>query len=109
MQSGAMHHYLLIYELAPDYLERRAPLRDEHLSLAWRAQGRGEILLAGALADPSDRALFLFRAESPAPAEAFAAADPYVRRGLVRTWEVRRWNTVVGEGAATPVRPAGGA
>jgi hypothetical protein len=39
-------HYVLFYELALDYLERRAALRDEHLALAWQAQGRGELLLA---------------------------------------------------------------
>jgi hypothetical protein len=40
-------------------------------------------------------------------AEAFAAADPYVRHGLVGRWYVREWATEVGVGAATPVRPGG--
>jgi uncharacterized protein YciI len=98
-------HYLLLYDLVPDYLERRGALRDEHLALAWQAHERGELVLAGALADPVDRAVLLFRGSSPAPAEAFAAADPYVRRGLVRAWEVRPWTTVVGDAAAMPIRP----
>jgi uncharacterized protein len=98
-------HYLLIYDLAPDYLERRALLRDEHLALAWQAHERGELSLAGALADPVDRAVLLFRGDSPAAAEAFAAADPYVRHGLVQSWQVRPWTTVVGDTAALPVRP----
>jgi uncharacterized protein YciI len=29
-------------------------------------------------------------------AEAFAAADPYVRNGLVTSWRVRPWTVVVG-------------
>ena len=62
-------------------------------------------MLAGALADPIDRAVFLFHADSPAPAEAFAKADPYVTNGLVTRWRVRPWTTVVGEHASTPVRP----
>jgi uncharacterized protein YciI len=99
-------YYLLIYDLVDDYLERRVALRDEHLELAWQAHERGELVLAGALADPLDRAVLLFRADSPAPAEAFAVADPYVRLGLVRSWQVRPWTTVVGESAATPARPA---
>jgi len=99
-------HYLLQYDLAPDYLERRPKFRDEHLALAWAAQARGEIVLAGALADPVDRAVFLFRADSPAPAEAFVKADPYVANGLVTRWRVRPWTTVVGADATTPVRPA---
>jgi uncharacterized protein YciI len=92
-------HYLLFYDVVPDYVERRAPLRAEHLALARAAHARGELVLAGALADPTDGAVLLFRGESPAAAEAFAAADPYVRAGLVRRWHVRAWATVVGDGA----------
>jgi uncharacterized protein len=98
-------HYLLCYDLAPDYLERRAQYRDEHLQLAWEAQERGEIIVAGALSDPADMAVLMFQGESPAVAERFAKADPYVIHGLVTAYRVRQWNTVVGDGAATPVRP----
>jgi uncharacterized protein YciI len=98
-------HYLLMYETAPDYLERRPAFRNEHLALAWQAHARGELVLAGALAEPVDGAVFLFQAPSPAPAEAFAAADPYVKNGLIKSWRVRPWTTVVGETASTPIRP----
>jgi uncharacterized protein YciI len=97
-------HYLLIYELAPDYLARRGDFRDEHLQLAWEAQERGEIVIAGALADPADQAILLFSGDSPDAAERFAKADPYVAQGLVTSWRVRQWNTVIGTGAANPVR-----
>ncbi len=97
-------HWLLMYELADNYLEHRAEHRSAHLALAWAAAQRGELLLAGALADPADSALLLFQGDSPAAAEAFAHADPYVMAGLVRHWRVRPWQTVVGEGAANPVR-----
>ena len=40
-------HLVLEYALTDDYLERRAALRDEHLSLAQEAHDRGELLLAG--------------------------------------------------------------
>jgi uncharacterized protein YciI len=98
-------HYLLMYEVGPDYLERRAAFRGEHLRLAWEAHARGELILGGALADPVDGAILLFQGDSPAAAEAFVAADPYVRQGLVRSWRVRPWTTVVGDGASSPVRP----
>jgi uncharacterized protein YciI len=97
-------HYLLMYDLVPDYLERRAAYRDEHLTQAWAASERGELLLAGALADPTDCAVLLFLGDSPAAAEAFARADPYVLAGLVSRWRVREWTTVVGEQATQPVR-----
>jgi uncharacterized protein YciI len=97
-------HYLLMYDLVSDYLERRAAYRDEHMKLAWAAAGRGELLLGGALTEPTDTAVLLFQGDSPAVAEAFAQADPYVLCGLVTRWRVREWTTVVGEGAANPVR-----
>ena len=98
-------HYLLMYDLVDDYLERRAELRDAHLKLAWQAQERGEIVVAGALADPFDMAVLMFQGDSPDVAERFARADPYVVHGLVTGYKVRQWNTVVGDQATSPVRP----
>ena len=95
-----------MYEVVPDYVERRAPFRDEHLSLAWAAHARGELVLGGALDEPVDGAVLLFRGDSPGAAEAFAARDPYVRHGLVTRWRVRTWRTVAGAEAATPVHPS---
>jgi uncharacterized protein YciI len=92
-------HYLLMYDLVDDYMERRAPLRAAHLDLARAAVDRGELVLGGALADPADTAVLLFRGASPAAAEAFARVDPYVLNGLVRRWQVRPWTTVVGREA----------
>lgn len=93
-------HYLLIYELADDYLERREAFRAEHLGLARQAHQRGELVLGGALAEPADQAVILFKGESAKPAEAFAESDPYVQNGLVRSWRVRAWTTVVGDDPA---------
>lgn len=105
-RKPSMPHFLLCYDVAPDYLERRALYRDAHLAHAWAAAARGELVLGGALADPVDGALLLFDAAGPEVAEAFAAADPYVREGVVTRWRVRPWTTVVGAQAATPVHPA---
>jgi uncharacterized protein YciI len=98
-------HYLLFYDVVDDYLERRPAHRSVHLDLAWAAVQRGELVLAGALAEPVDGAVFVFQGDSPAVAEAFALADPYVKNGLVKSWRVRPWTTVVGALAANPVRP----
>ncbi|MGN3965824.1 YciI-like protein [Burkholderia gladioli] len=89
-------YYLLTYDLVDNYLERRGEYRDEHLALAQAATERGELLLAGALADPADCAVLVFTGASPAAAEAFAGADPYVKNGLVRDWQVRQWNVAAG-------------
>ena len=99
-----MKHFLLFYEGAPDYLERRPQFRGDHLKHAWAAVERGDLVLGGALADPVDGAVLLFQGEGHAVAEDFARADPYVLNGLVARWHVREWTTVVGELAANPVR-----
>jgi uncharacterized protein len=97
-------HYLLIYEVADDYLTRRTAFRAEHLALATAAVERGELVLGGALANPVDGAVLLFRGESAAAAERFAVADPYVTNGLVTRWRVREWTTVIGKDAAVAAR-----
>ncbi|SDN77498.1 YciI-like protein [Geodermatophilus sp. DSM 45219] len=88
-------HLLLEYTLAEDYLERRAALREDHLALARAAHERGELLLAGALPDPYDRALLVWTAPREV-VERFAGSDPYVVHGLVTAWTVRPWDVVIG-------------
>jgi uncharacterized protein YciI len=90
-------YYLLFYDVVPDYAERRTPFRAEHLALAQAAHERGDLVLGGALADPVDGAVLLFRGDSPDVAVSFAEVDPYVCNGLVTKWRVRAWNVVVGE------------
>jgi uncharacterized protein len=86
----------LFYELAADYLDRRAPLREEHLGLARAALQRGELVLAGAFSDPSDEALLVWSTDDESVVRAFVGADPYVAEGLVTSWRIRMWNVVVG-------------
>ena len=90
-------HYLLLYDYVDNVVERRAPHREAHLALARESLARGELLLGGALADPVDGAVLLFRADSPAVVEGFVARDPYVAAGLVTRWRVRPWTVVIGD------------
>ena len=89
-------YFILFYDLVDDYLERRTPFREEHLKLARDAVARGELFAGGALADPADRDVIIFKGDDPSVAERFAKADPYVHHGLVKKWTVRKWNVVVG-------------
>jgi len=89
-------YYLLQYDLVDDYIARRGPFRDQHLSLAREAYERGELLLAGAFADPPDGAALVFRADDVSTVEQFAVKDPYVNAGLVKAWRARQWTVVVG-------------
>ncbi len=97
-----MTYFALFYDAVDDFIARRAAYRDEHLRLAREAHARGELLLAGALADPADGALLVFQGDSPDAAEAFARQDPYVRNALITGWKVRPWTVVVGNEPRAP-------
>ncbi len=92
-----MGYYALFYHVVDNFVERRAPFRALHLAYAQRATEYDGLILGGALADPADTALIVFRGDSPDAANKFANTDPYVLNGLVKHWEVRTWNVVVGE------------
>ncbi len=98
-----MHYLLFYHDLVENYVQRREAFRGQHLAHAKAAHSRGDLILAGALAEPVDGAVLLFQGDSPAVAEQFAQQDPYVINALVGRWEVRAWNTVVGDMAI--VRP----
>lgn len=100
-----MKHYLVFLEFSETFAARRAEFREAHLKKAWAAVDRGELVLAGALTEPMDSGLFLFKADGPEVAEKFVSEDPYVNNGLVRHWRIREWSTVVGNDAASPLRP----
>ena len=100
-----MKHFLLVYDFVPDYMDRRGQYRNDHLRYAWSAVERKELILGGALADPPDHGYLLFAGDDADLPARFAANDPYVVNGLVTSWQVREWTTVVGTSAATPVKP----
>ncbi len=89
-------YYIMFYKTVDNYIERRAPYREEHLAYAKRAQERGGLVMAGALADPADSAVLVFRGEGRVVAENFAVNDPYVKNGLITEWRVRPWTVVIG-------------
>ena len=89
-------YHILLYKTAENYIERRKPYREEHLLYANAAHDRGELLLGGALDDPADGALLIFKTGNPAVVEDFARNDPYVLNGLVIEWRVRPWIVVIG-------------
>ncbi|MGS2720119.1 YciI-like protein [Paraglaciecola aestuariivivens] len=96
-------HYILFYEYAPDYLERRGDFRDQHMALAKASIDRGDFFLGGAFANPADGAAIVFKGSSQKVAESFAKEDPYVINGLVTSWSVREWTTVAGKDAEHPI------
>ena len=99
LQTFHMGYYLLEYALIDDYLARRTAFRDEHLALAREAHRCGDLILAGALAEPPDRAVLVWRTDDRSVVERFIDGDPYVRNGLVTSWTIRPWTVVIGEAA----------
>jgi uncharacterized protein len=89
-------HYVLLYNVVEDFINRRTSYREAHLKLIQAAHQRGELLMAGAFADPVDGAALVFKADDPSVPRRFAQEDPYVKNGLIKDWRVRAWNVVVG-------------
>lgn len=92
-----MNYYLLFYKTIENYVEKRAPYRAKHLKMAEEAHQNGHLIMAGAMAEPADGAVLIFKGDSPKIAEDFANNDPYVKNGLIESWEVRPWTVVVGQ------------
>ncbi|HAJ82717.1 YciI-like protein [Zunongwangia profunda] len=91
-----MNYYILTYHLVDSYLEERGKYREEHLEMAKKAQEAGEIIMAGALDNPADKAVFIFKSEFEETAKHFAENDPYYKNGLIKQYLVRKWNVVIG-------------
>lgn len=89
-------YFLLFYDYVENAVERRTPFREAHLKLAREAHARGELVQAGAFAEPLDGALFVFRTEDRSVVERFVAGDPYVANGIVTGWRIRSWTVVIG-------------
>lgn len=90
-------HWLLTYDYVDDIATRRAPFREVHLGLLRGLHERGALLMAGAVGEPIEGALFVFTADDRVVVGEFLAQDPYVRERLVSAWQVRPWNVVVGQ------------
>ena len=91
-----MAFFALQDELIDDFVARRTLYREQHLGLLRDLHSRGEVVLAGALAEPADRALLIFKGADRSVAESFARRDPYVTNGLVKRWDMRPWSVVIG-------------
>ena len=89
--------YALLYDYVDGDVPRlRQPFRADHLGLIGEFAERGEIVLAGALVDPVDSAIIVFRCDDATTVEGFVARDPYVLNGIVVRHAIRPWAIVSG-------------
>ncbi|CAL8463514.1 g3048 [Coccomyxa elongata] len=95
--SAAPSFHVLQYKYVPDILEKRTPFREAHLSKAGEQAAQGRIILGGALAEPVDSALFVWKNSTTKDIEEFVKADPYVINGLVTDWSIRPYMVMIGQ------------
>jgi uncharacterized protein YciI len=91
-----MPYFVLVYDVVDDFANKRMPFRPAHLQEVRDAHARGELVMAGALGEPT-AALLIFRVKDKSVVEHFATNDPYVKAGVVTGWKVRPWTVVVGQ------------
>lgn len=89
-------YFILFYKTVDNFIEKRAIYRNDHLQLVKGARENQSLVMAGALADPADGAVLVFKGEDASVAEDFARNDPYVKNGLITKWSVRPWTVVIG-------------
>ena len=76
-------------------LERRVPFRPQHLEFAKPYVDSKKLILGGAF-DPPAAALLVFDVPDKSEVEAFAKRDPYVKNGLVPSYNIKPWTVVIG-------------
>lgn len=97
--------YLLRYHYVDDMATLRQPHRAAHLSRLWEEADAGRVTLAGVAGDEGREAIIVWDVEEPSVVSAFAESDPYMVAGLITSYDVVPWRTVVGAQAQFPVRP----
>ena len=91
-----MPYFVLTYDVVEDFGNKRTPFRPAHLKEVRESNARGELVMAGALGEPTE-AMLIFRGRDKSIVEQFVTNDPYVKEGLVKSWKVRPWTVVVGQ------------
>ena len=94
--SAGNAYVLLTLEYVDGMVEKRGPYREEHLAGAQRGFDEGKIVMAGALTDPVDAGVFVFKNCTKEEVEAFVKADAYYKAGLIPGYSIRPWMVVVG-------------
>lgn len=91
-----MKTFAVFTYLVENAAERRAPYREAHLAHLRELHEKGSLLMGGALQNPLDAGLLIFRAESAEEIEKVLATDAYALNGIWTKIVVREWSVVVG-------------
>jgi uncharacterized protein YciI len=86
--------YVLLYASADDVASKAPPVFPAHQARLREFHERGDLVMVGTFEDAQrDGSMSVFRTREAA--EEFAAGDPFVLEGVVRSYEVRGWNEVL--------------
>jgi hypothetical protein len=87
---------VVLYESADDVMTTAPAHYPAHLARIEEFRARGDILMVGTFGDPQAQgSMAIF--PSRVAAEEFVTGDPFVREGVVRSYEIRDWNEVLTE------------
>ncbi len=84
---------VLLYRSAPDVMEKAPMHFPAHKQRLDAFQQRGDLIAVGTWADPREGSMAVFRTR--AAAEEFARDDPFVKNGVVSSYEIKDWNEVL--------------
>ena len=87
-------HHILFYDYPEDVVEGRGPFREGHLDLIKQWKSDGRLVMAGAVGDPPNGGVLVFKVDDPAEIEAFVDADPYALNGVIVGRRIEPWNVV---------------
>ena len=82
---------VVLYESAGDVLARAPAHFPAHRARLDEFEAAGTLLLVGTFGDPQAQGSMAIFSTREA-AEAFVAGDPFVREGVVRSYEIRDWD-----------------
>lgn len=77
---------VLHYEYVDDVLARRQPHREGHIAHIRKWHDDGRLALAGAVGNPPNGGLLIFRVSDPTAIDDFVNSDPYQAAGLITGW-----------------------
>jgi hypothetical protein len=89
--------FVVLYESAADVGSKAPAHFPAHKARLDEFHARGDLLLVGPFGDPQTEGSMAVFA-SRAAAEEFVAGDPFVSNGVVRAWQIRQWNEILGGG-----------
>lgn len=89
-------HFILTYHTVNRFNDRKMRFRSAHLDLVRSYYGDGRLVMGGALLEPNDAALLIFQCDQVDEVEGFVEKDPYVQKGLVKSYDIRPWSVAIG-------------